>query len=442
MENRFRQFIEHHALFTKDNRLLLAISGGADSVALAYLLKSAGYLFAMAHCNFRLRAAESDEDEQFVRLLAKNIGCELFVTSFDTEEYAQQKSVSIEMAARDLRYAWFETVRQQYAFDYIVTAHHQDDNAETMLLNQIRGTGLRGLQGILPKNQRIVRPLLCCSKIEILTYMNQHDYSYRIDSSNLESIYKRNKLRNDVFPLLMELNPSVIKTFNENATRFADAFRFYSAHMSQELSRLVRNDGEIEKIEIKTLEQSGFTSLFLYEWLHTRGYNFDDIETIVRSLSAQSGKRFLSQNYILVKDREYLLLSPRNETDIDVSISETDSLIEYNHHRINIEKMPIHQAQYKQAKSLEAFFDKSKMHFPLKIRKWKAGDSFIPLGMKNHKKVSDFLIDEKMSVVEKQQVVVLENARNEILWIVGFRMSEIGKITTDTTLVVRMTIMS
>jgi len=431
MEQAFLSYCRANKLIEDGQKVLLAISGGADSVVLAHLFYRCNIPFGLAHCNFHLRGEQSNGDEQFVRALAEEFKCPLFVIEFETTTFATENKLSIEMAARQLRYEWFETVRSQNDYAFIATAHHQEDNAETILLNLVRGTGLKGLLGIRNKLETIIRPLLFADKAMILEYVRQNSLKYRTDESNFENIYKRNKLRNQVFPLLKELNPSVIQTFNENTNRLAQSNAFIKKMVKQELSKLIILESKIQKITISQLQKTESVDFLLYEWLYPFGFSETAIQNIVESLDAQSGKQFNGNGYQLVKDRDLLILSPKNTVFEDILIYETDTTISGSI-SLQISSCLAEDVDYKHATVDQAYLDLNKLQFPLRIRRWQAGDSFIPLGMKNRKKISDFLIDAKISITEKQNVLVLENGDGEIVWLIGYRVGDGFKIVNNT----------
>ena len=432
MLEQFLSYCKTHNLIHDNQRVLVAISGGADSVVLSHLFYTSNIPFALAHCNFKLRAEASDADELFVRSLAKTYNCQLFVQSFETTQFAAEKKLSIEMAARQLRYEWFETVRKEHSFDAIATAHHQEDNAETILLNVIRGTGIRGLLGIKNKTATIIRPLLFADKASILSYVADNGLDYRTDESNFEDIYKRNKLRNAVFPLLKELNPSVIATFNENAERIGQSFKLYEQRIEALLSDIiVEKTEDIQKVSIQKLQATGFADVLIYEWLQPFGFTASVFKNVEDVLHAQSGKRFLSGEYELIKDRETLVLS-KLVSIVEPIIIYIDTRKVETDITLSISTIPLSDCDFKTSNNAIAFLDAAKVQFPLTLRRWNHGDAFVPLGMKQHKKLSDFLIDHKVSVSDKKKTFVMVDAHDEILWVVGYRLAEKAKITEHT----------
>jgi len=309
MEKHFESYIQTHHLIEKKQKLLLAVSGGVDSVVMANLFISLGYTIGFAHCNFNLRGEESNLDALFVKQLAEQFNCSFYTVSFDTKVYAHEHKLSIEMAARNLRYEWFQTIMNDYSYVLLATAHHKEDNAETLLLNIIRGTGIKGLLGIQPKHGNIIRPMLCFDKKDILDYAHNNRISFRIDQSNLEINYKRNKIRNSIYPLLKEINPSITQTINENIERFRAVHSFYTKCVFETLKNLVKAEYDCYKITIADIKDLEYKSVLLYEWLSQYGFTDDSIEQICLVLNVQSGKRFLSKNYVLFKDRTELILS-------------------------------------------------------------------------------------------------------------------------------------
>jgi tRNA(Ile)-lysidine synthase len=436
----FQNYISTNKLFEEGQAILIAISGGADSVVLAHLFHQCKFPFALAHCNFALRGEDSDGDEAFVQSLAKEFDCDLFVTRFDTKAYAAQHKLSIEMAARDLRYAWFETIRVQHGYAAIATAHHQEDNAETILLNLIRGTGFKGLLGIKNTNSNhIIRPLLFATKAMILDYVAKNGLTFRTDASNFESIYKRNKLRNEVFPLLKTMNPSVVQTLNDTASRLSKNYLFYAAKIREELAQMiVLTNHDEQSISIIDLQKSPFAAILLFEWLQPFGFNDSDIDSIIDAFTAQSGKQFTAGSYTVVKDRDTIVLSKTAVSVPSVYISADTNEIHTPLH-LCIEKHSIDGIDYKNANNNTAILDASRLHFPLCLRLWQEGDAFIPLGMKHHKKLSDFFIDCKVPLNIKKQSFVLVDASDTIVWVVGYRIADTVKVSAITKTVYSIT---
>ena len=399
---------------------MVAVSGGADSVALLLVLLQMGIRCDVAHCNFHLRGEESDRDEAFVRGLCRKCGVRLYVEDFDTAAYAQEKGISIEMAARDLRYAYFEQLRADLAFDCVAVAHHRDDNIETFLLNLIRGTGLKGLCGIQPKQNFIVRPLLCLSKEDILSWIKKENYSFVTDTTNLSDVYTRNFIRLRIVPLLEKVNPSVKQSIS-NTMKYLHGVNMLYADTIELLKQDIFSDG---KISIKRLLDQPAPETVLYELLKDYGFNSSQITDIFASLKGQPGKFFYSSCYRVVKDRDYLLVSP-NEPDTTETFYILNSLDELDRLPVKINYAILKNVPdftFERKKSI-AYFDSGKLKFPIVLRKWKEGDWFVPFGMKGRKKISDYFSNKKYSRLQKEESWLL-CSQNDIVWLVGERTDE------------------
>ncbi|KRO64952.1 MAG: hypothetical protein ABR80_01570 [Cryomorphaceae bacterium BACL11 MAG-121015-bin20] len=425
MIKRIQQFIINKKLFSKDSNLLLAISGGADSVCLFFALKELGYNVELAHCNFNLRAEESDEDEYFVRELANKYGVKYHVNSFETQKYASEQKISIQMAARDLRYKWFDELLAVNNLDFVITAHHKDDNVETFFINLIRGTGVNGLCGIKAKNKKIIRPLLEISRQEIERYLTKNKIKYRNDSSNSEVKYLRNKIRHQLMPLLKEMNPNIEQIITNEIFVLDGVSKVFQEQMTAIKERLLVQKEGIYKLNISELIELQHLEVILFEIL--KPFGFSEVDQIIKAINSQSGKQFFSDTYQLIIDREQIIISALENHQEDIEIREIEIEI----------KNPL---TMKFAGSLDfslnknpnvAKLDFDKLSFPLKLRKWKNGDKFKPLGMRNFKKVSDFFIDEKYSILAKQKQWIL-CSEDDIVWIVGNRIDDRYKIETHT----------
>lgn len=395
------RYIDRYKLFSPGDKILVALSGGADSVALLRLLLALGYTCEAAHCNFHLRGQESERDEMFVRQLCREQQVPLHVIHFDTEKEAKERHISIEMAARELRYDWFEKTRKECSAATIAVAHHQDDSVETFLLNLIRGTGINGLRGIHPKNGYITRPLLCLDRKQVIDYLKDIGQDYVTDSTNLQDEYTRNKIRLNLLPLMQEINPSVKESILSTAEHLDDAAIIYKKGIDEAKQRIQTPEGI--RISALLLEPSAETVLF--EILYPLGFNASQVQDIFRALYGQPGKVFASTGWRVVKDRELLLIEPRQEVVKPIlDIRESDYTPDFT---IPREKNT-------------ACFDADKIHHPLSLRLWKQGDTFVPFGMKGRKKVSDYLTDRKFSLLHKEQQWVL-CAGDDIIWLVGER---------------------
>lgn len=429
LEN-FKSHLQQKLPFLLKSKVIIAISGGIDSVVLAHLCKSMNLNFALAHCNFNLRDEESDVDEAFVLDLAEDLNVEVFVQNFDTEAYAKDFKRSIQMAARELRYNWFAELAEQLKFDYILTAHHADDNLETFLINFTRGTGLNGLTGIPMKNENIVRPLLPFSRQEIEAYAKENQIKWREDSSNSSRKYLRNKLRHEVVPILKEINPQLLDSFqntldNLNATSEIVA-EGVDAVANKAIVSLDEDDVFFKVSEFKNLKNP---KAYLFELLNEFG--FTEWNDVVNLLDAQSGKQVFSSTHRLVKHRDYLILSEKkSKATKSVTLSEAE--VKNSKVKIPLGILFFDEADaVKENSNTTIYVDKDKLNFPLGLRIWKEGDVFHPLGMKGKKKVSKYLKDEKLSLIEKEKTWVL-TSNNDIVWIVGKRADERFKVTNKT----------
>lgn len=418
MRDIVRDYIEKFQLLTKDRPVLVGVSGGADSIALLTVLVKLGYSCIGAHCNFHLRGEESLRDEQFVADYLSSLQIPLCKIDFDTRKYAAGHNLSIEMAARELRYEWFEKKRQEYGTQAIAVAHHRDDSIETVLMNLLRGTGIRGLGGIRPKNGFIVRPLLCVSREEILTWLSEEKLQYVTDSTNLSDGYTRNFIRLRVLPLLEEINPSVRNAIERTSQNLSAVETIYIDVIEKAKSEVFQ---EGNRISISLLMQYPSPAAILYELLKPYDFTRLVIDDIFCSLTKESGKIFYSPTFRAIKDRNNLLLTPIDRTDPETSCvltTETGELeqpVKLSWQKVVIDK----DFQIRKDKNW-AYFDYEKLTFPLILRHWKEGDWFIPFGMKGRKKVSDYFSDHKFSRIDKEQIWLLCSGEN-IIWITGER---------------------
>lgn len=410
------QYIEKEHLFSPKDKILVALSGGADSVALLNLLQSSGYQCEAAHCNFQLRGKESDRDEQFVRQLCFDHKIPLHIIHFDTTRYATEKHISIEMAARELRYNWFDKIREDNKIKVIAVAHHKDDSVETMLLNLIRGTGINGLLGIRPRNGDIVRPLLCVNRKEIIQYLDNIGQRYVTDSTNLQDEYTRNKIRLHLLPLMQEINPSIKESLVETCNHLNDATLLYNKGIEEGKKRVLSNEG----IQIARLLDEPSPSALLFEILYPLGFNSTQIGNIFNSLNGQSGKQFTCKDWRIIKDRQLLILEKNENTN--------ESTPPF--HLIKEEREYTSEFIIPRDKAI-ACFDADKLDAPLAIRKWQAGDTFVPFGMTGNKRVSDYLTDKKFSLIQKEHQWIL-SCGERIAWLIGERADNRFRIDENT----------
>lgn len=428
----FTDYIRQNALFGQEHRILLAVSGGKDSVLMVHLFKQAGFSFGIAHCNFGLRGGESQRDEHFVRTLASVVDAPLYVKHFETKAFAAGQKISTQMAARDLRYQWFEELRVAHGYDYIAVAHHQDDAVETVLLNLIRGTGIAGLHGILPKRGCLVRPMLFLSRKAIDGLITENEIGFVEDSSNLSTAYARNKLRLDIIPHLKEINPNLEQTFEHNIRRFAET----ELILQQEVARLKmdlceeKNGGiYLSRNKIGALSPK---QLLLFELLKDYDFKESVVEEILNAGDKQSGTSFYSLSHRLTVDREALIVTriTREQGWYNTMIHPADRQVALDSQTLEISYPPETVSFDKDPQ--KAFVDIEKLVFPLLIRSWQEGDRFMPMGMSDYKKLSDFFIDQKIPLPQKETIPILINGNGDIVWIVGLRQDNRYKVTGTT----------
>ena len=415
IEKKIAQYIDNERLFPLNARIIVALSGGADSVALLRILHTLGYDCEAAHCNFHLRGTESDRDEMFVRKLCKTMRTPLHTIDFATEQYAIEKKISIEMAARELRYQWFAEIKEKTKANVIAVAHHQDDSVETVLLNLIRGTGINGLLGIRSKNGDIVRPLLCISRKEITDYLQNAGQEYMTDSTNLQDEYTRNKIRLNLLPLMQEINPLVKEHIIDTSNYLNDVNRIYNKGIEEGKQRVI----EKGNIRIVPLLKEPSPGALLFEILYPLGFNAAQTKNILAMLEGQTGKQFISKDgWRVVKNRELLLIDKKEEQE-NPPFCLIKEEKEYTKDFIIPREKHI------------ACFDTDKLIGELNLRKWQTGDIFIPFGMKGKKKVSDYLTDRKFSIIQKENQWVL-CCGDKIIWIVGERTDNRFRIDEKT----------
>jgi len=434
--NTFLENIEAKNLIQKGERVLLAVSGGIDSMVLLHLFERSEFDYGLVHCNFHLRGEESDGDEEFVREQVGQHGLPSFFKDFDTEEYASVRGISIEMAARELRYNYFEKIRVENGFDLIATAHHQDDLIETFFLNLSRKTGIHGLTGIKEKAGNIIRPLLFAGRKEIENYAKEHFVEYREDSSNNEVVFQRNFIRHKILPLFSEMNPAFQKNMVASVSNLKEAEVVYDYLIHTEIEKIVSQENLGIKVDIQQLRTTPFPHLLLLEVLSTYHFNAAVIDQIYKSLEAESGRQFYSFSHRLVKDREYLFVSEIEVDEEKLYYIEENDMELFDPLDICIEKLDAENFKIiKQSKV--ACIDADEVSFPLLIRKWKQGDYFQPLGMSGMKKVSDFFIDQKIPLHEKENTWLLCSGK-KIVWIMGYRLDERFKITSKSKKVLKI----
>jgi tRNA(Ile)-lysidine synthase len=446
----FIKNIEQQNLFQKNDYLLLAVSGGADSVALCELCFQAGFHFEIAHCNFQLRGEESERDEKFVRGLAGKYAAKVFVKKFATQKYAEENKVSIQVAARELRYEWFaellsdkqiipslnESAISLSGHKVILTAHHANDNIETLLMNFFKGTGIKGLQGILPKQGKIIRPLLFAKKEEIFTFIKENSLEFIEDSSNSSDKYTRNYFRHQLIPSVEKVFPKAEENLINNIERFKEIEVLYQQSIDLHKKKLLEQKRNEIHIPVLKLLKSKPLKTIVYEII--KGYDFTAHQTdeVIHLLSSESGKYISSSTHRIIKNRNWLIITPLSILEAaHILINETDKKINFEAGELKIKiDDPVAIGFINQkipSSSFIATLDAKKITFPLLLRKWKQGDYFYPLGMPGKKKLSKFFIDQKMSLIEKDKTWVIES-NNRIIWIVGKRIDDRFKITDKT----------
>lgn len=428
MFNKLKQYIEEKKLFSRQDRILLAVSGGMDSMVMLDLFRQSNYHIGVSHCNFKLRP-EADQEELMVRSYCESNRIPFYTTSFDTQKYADQHGISIQMAARDLRYEWFETIRFQEQFDKIATAHHQNDVAETMLINLAKGTGLAGLHGILPKLNQIIRPMLCFSRKDISDYVQLNAVPYLEDASNADPKYERNAIRLKLLPELEKINPAAISHMNKAAGFIHDAELILQQKVQDVFDHCTVLKDESIHFSIEKLKRLHPLMSYLFYLLKDYGFNETQIQDVVIALDDSSGKIFESDHYQLLKDREVLILSHKETLPIETQLVHTlEELAEAIAGYYQV--LSTDQVTFSTSKNL-AYLDLDRLSFPLEVRTWKQGDEFRPFGMKGVKKVSDFFIDEKIDLISKKKIKILCSG-NEIVWLVGYRSDDRFRVTNDT----------
>ena len=417
MLQKFKQHLHQNFPFLEDSKLLIAISGGIDSVVLAHLCSQLNLNFSLCHCNFNLRGQESDDDEAFVTSLAKSLKTLVYTTSFETEKYATKNKVSIQVAARDLRYTWFYKLLAANQYDYVLTAHNTNDNLETFIINLTRGSGLEGFTGIPPVNQKSVRPLLAFSRDDITLFAIKNGIVWREDRSNASIKYVRNKVRHKVIPILKELNPHVLESFQNTIEYLNESQSIINDAVKNITANVVSYENDVLKISCKEIDKLSNKKAYLYQLL--QGYGFTAWNDIVDLISAQPGKQIFSNTHRLLKDRNFLILTTINKSQsikgpilIDQKVSEITNPI-----KLTIQNTDDYTSKNKE----QIIIDKDLVNYPLSLKKWHHGDAMYPTGMTGSKKISQLFKDNKLSLLDKEKIWILADAKDHIIWVIGLR---------------------
>ena len=417
MLQKFKQHLHQNFPFLEDSKLLIAISGGIDSVVLAHLCSQLNLNFSLCHCNFNLRGQESDDDEAFVTSLAKTLKTPVYTTSFETEKYATKNKVSIQVAARDLRYTWFYKLLDANQYDYVLTAHNTNDNLETFIINLTRGSGLEGFTGIPPVNQKSVRPLLAFSRDDITLFAIKNGIVWREDRSNASIKYVRNKVRHKVIPILKELNPHVLESFQNTIEYLNESQSIINDAVKNITANVVSYKNDVLKISCKEIEKLSNKKAYLYQLL--QAYGFTAWNDIVDLISAQPGKQVFSDTHRLLKDRNFLILTTINKSQsikgpilIDQKVSEITNPI-----KLTIQNTDDYTSKNKE----QIIIDKDLVNYPLSLKKWHHGDAMYPTGMIGSKKISQLFKDNKLSLLDKEKIWMLTDAKDHIIWVIGLR---------------------
>ncbi|NNF81989.1 MAG: tRNA lysidine(34) synthetase TilS [Flavobacteriaceae bacterium] len=421
----FREHIENTFPFLKKARILVGVSAGVDSKVLSELCMQAGLDISLAHCNFNLRADESDEDEKFVLQWAEENELEIFVQHFRTKSFARENNLSMQMAARELRYSWFNELADQLGYEYILTAHHADDNLETFFINLFRGSGIEGLKGIPSHKDRVMRPLLIFSRETILDYAEERQLKWREDSSNASTKYLRNKIRKELTPVLKTIEPDILMQLAKSRSHLEESSLLLSDYKKLVNQEVSKTEGDTISIDIEKL--SAYQPLKAYLYLLLSDYGFTQWDDIVDLVDAQSGKQVFSLHYRLLKDRQYLVLKPNEERDFQPMEL---------HENMNQIATPLGYVEINEVRTMgdtnerTVYIDKEKLKFPLILRKWEEGDYFYPFGVKGRKKISKYFKDEKFSLFNKESALILCSGK-DVVWIVGYRSDDRYKVTPE-----------
>lgn len=428
---RFNDFIDSNRLIKKEDRLLLAVSGGRDSMLMAWLFLQTSYDFAIAHCNFHLRGEDANRDERLVRKFCTAYGIQLHVVDFETEAYARQQKISIQMAARELRYNWFQDLAVEHNYDLIAIAQHHNDQIETFFVNLFRGTGFRGLHGIRAKKENIIRPLLFMTAEEVSKALVDNKIPFRDDQSNFSTDYIRNEIRLDLIPKVKEVCPAFETVMKENMERFQEEEAVFEWYLEKERARYFQQKGGWIYINRSILIDYKGQLAALYQLFRPYGFSKAVLQDLIDRRDVQSGLIFESTDYEILLDRKQLILRPKRNR-----IEEVESVLDKTSGEVRRSDYTLEWSIVNEPLSIGdknvAFVDADILDFPLQIRRWKKGDVFFPLGLAGRKKLSDFLINQKLNLFEKESVEVMVNGNGDIIWVIGYRLDDRYKISENT----------
>lgn len=428
---RYKNFVEANRLFTTNDRLLVAVSGGVDSVVLCELCKQAGYDFSIAHCNFQLRDADSERDEKFVSGLAQRYNVNFHLVKFETKKFAEENKLSTQEAARNLRYNWFEEIRLKNGYQYILTAHHADDNIETVLMKFFRGTGIKGMRGIEPKKGSIVRPLLFARRKQLEEFLAEQQLEFVSDYTNLQGDYTRNYFRNQVIPMIEKSLPGASENVLTNIDRFREIEQLYQQALETHKKQLMERKGNEIHIPVLKLKQREPLLTIVYEIIRDYGFSSAQTQDVISLLDSDSGKYVKSSSHQVIRNRKWLVIAPlQPEMAETVTIEEGQATVQCAMIRFQLSMEDADKTRIPTS-NRDACLDAHAIKFPLLLRRWKQGDYFYPLGMQKKKKLSRFFIDQKLSKTEKENTWVLESDK-KIIWVVGHRIDDRFKVTDKT----------
>lgn len=436
IKKRFLQSINE--LVLPSDKILLTVSGGIDSVVMLHLFLQTDFTFAVAHCNFQLRGKDADDDEAFVKQLSEQNQLPFYTIRFETKDYAEQLGISIQMAARELRYEWFREIARKNDYNYIATAHQRNDVLETFFVNALRKTGIKGLCGIQAKSGNIIRPLLSFSRQEISDYAETNKIVCREDKSNLSDYYTRNYIRHHIIPEFRKLQNNFEDSLYDTISILNQQEIIYHQHIEKAKQGIVFNRDNTYIIDIKGLKQLPENKTYLFEWIYPLGFNMNQCENIIASLDGESGKTFYSDTHCLLKDRDTLIIKSKSVHLINQRIENHLQSDYFEDANLIFEYIPYSESFDFQNDTDVAYFDADRIQFPLIIRNWEHGDAFYPFGMQGSKKVSDFFNDHKISLFEKETVPILCNGNNDIIWIIGFRSDNRYRISSETKTILKI----